>query len=738
MKSSASPCPLDQISIIAFKKCPYLRTHLWRIITNCWTNSFFPTPWKKAVTILIYKKGSNTEPENFRPITLQPVLSKIFTSIIRNRIYNYVASNKYIESNLQKGFWEKISGCIEHTETLTYVIDHARRKQKSLVVTLLDLKNAFGEVDHSLLENVLKYHNIPEHIISLIRLLYQEYYTSIATDNFVTSPIIVKRGVLQGDSLSPLLFNLVVNTLINTIKQEKINCLGYVFDGCVPPKHWMQFADDTAIVTSLESDNQHLVNAFSKWAQWAGLIIRVDKCSTFGIKKSQTSSIQYEPYVIANNKRIPTIENGKTFTYLGKDFSFNMNCNHVKDELSTELEAYLLKTHNLPLHPLQKIEICQRYIMSKFKWKFSIYDLSQTWVKENMDNKFSKFFRKWLQIPVSGNITHLTLPHNKLGLNIKSASTIYNECKLSVRRILKCSNNVEAQKLYQISTLKNINNDTIINNVTSNNNLENNQIKLKCSNILNNNCKQNTWNKFLGLSEQSVIIEKLINVCLRKDIISWQNMIKRLPISLFNFSRRYLISSLANNSNLYRWKISPSPSCCLCSKNQTQLHVFNHCETALERYTWRHNSILSTLAKKLTTLRGILYVDLEGYNNPSLLFKTKRPDLAFFEEKRLVVVELTCPYETNIISSRNYKAAKYKELKLDLIKPVNEIKLILLEITSLGFVGKSSKEFSTFLKQNNININMNKLCEVSLRCSYYIYCRRNKSWTQPELLSYDC
>ena len=47
----------------------------------------------------------------------------------------------------------------------------------------------------------------------------------------MTSPIKVQRGVLQGDSLSPLLFNLIVNTLINKIKSEKVECMSYVYNG---------------------------------------------------------------------------------------------------------------------------------------------------------------------------------------------------------------------------------------------------------------------------------------------------------------------------------------------------------------------------------------------------------------------------------------------------------------------------------------------------------------------------
>ena len=204
----------------------------------------------------------------------------------------------------------------------------------------------------------MKYHKVPDHIITLITSLYTDYFISVATDSYLISPVKVRRGVLQGDSLSPLLFNLIVNTLITTIKQEKLKCMGYVYDGGVQPKHWMQFIDDAAIVTALESDNQLLCNNFLKWSSWAGLIVRVDKCSVFGIKKSKTESIQYQLYVTINRERVRPIKNGGSFTYLGKDFNFNMNCDHVKENLVKTIRDYTNRIDTLPIHPLCKIEIC--------------------------------------------------------------------------------------------------------------------------------------------------------------------------------------------------------------------------------------------------------------------------------------------------------------------------------------------------------------------------------------------
>ena len=104
VKSGASPCPLDQISVIPFKKCPYLRTFLWRIISSAWTRAEFLKAWKQGITILAYKKGSDTDPAIFHPITLQLVMSKIFISIIRNRLYNFLAENKTSKVTLKRDF----------------------------------------------------------------------------------------------------------------------------------------------------------------------------------------------------------------------------------------------------------------------------------------------------------------------------------------------------------------------------------------------------------------------------------------------------------------------------------------------------------------------------------------------------------------------------------------------------------------------------------------------------------
>ena len=76
MKAGAAACPLDQVSVLTLKKCPYLRTYLTCLIQKLSKGQNIPSVWKKAVTILIYKSDVPSDPKNFRPITLENVFLK--------------------------------------------------------------------------------------------------------------------------------------------------------------------------------------------------------------------------------------------------------------------------------------------------------------------------------------------------------------------------------------------------------------------------------------------------------------------------------------------------------------------------------------------------------------------------------------------------------------------------------------------------------------------------------------
>ena len=107
---------------------------------------------------------------------------------------------------------------------------HAKNKQCQIIITLLYLKNAFGQVDDKLLLKVLEYLHIPDEIKLLMTDCYKYYTITIGTDTYIIDLRIVGKGVLQGGCLSPLLFNMVINIIIKTIPSQWTHLRRFTID----------------------------------------------------------------------------------------------------------------------------------------------------------------------------------------------------------------------------------------------------------------------------------------------------------------------------------------------------------------------------------------------------------------------------------------------------------------------------------------------------------------------------
>ena len=253
------------------------------------------------------------------------------------------------------------------------------------------------------------------------------------------------------------------------------------------------------------------------------------------------------------------------------------------------------------------------------------------------------------------------------------------------------------------------------------------------------------WNQFMGLKEQSLLIKEILDICQPKAILQWQKVTQHLPSNIFSFCRRYFIVSLPTDSNLSRWKKISNETCTLCENvKQTQWHVISWCPKALEdgRYTWRHNSVLYTLCHHLSVAVNSddkLYADLVGFQTPTILFRQHRPDTCIVTSKgEICAIELTGCYEHNATKAREYKEQRYRNLQDEIEIEYSVFKVVFIEITTLGLTPKTTTECKKLLKQFKVDYDrlFSKCCEVAIRTSYYIFCRRNKEWAHPLPLQY--
>ena len=236
---------------------------------------------------------------------------------------------------------------------------------------------------------------------------------------------------------------MIINTFIQSLKQEKYQSFGTRVLKGFAPRNWFQFADDAAATTALESENQLLLNLFSRWCNWVDMLIQPDKCHSFAMKKKNTKSVQYSPKIYIHNELVKTIKPGESFLYLGRHCDYDMSEQEHKNALTME------KIDFLDVHPKNKMLIYQRYVLGKISWDLTVTNISTTWIKENLDNMVSNYERSWLELPVSGTLKIAALSRGKFGLNFINVSTRFTQCQCTFRKALKNSKNNNIKSLHK-------------------------------------------------------------------------------------------------------------------------------------------------------------------------------------------------------------------------------------------------------------------------------------------------
>ena len=219
-----------------------------------------------------------------------------------------------------------------------------------------------------------------------------------------------------------------------------------------------------------------------------------------------------------------------------------------------------------------KILLYQRFILSKLSWHFTVAPLSQKWVIQRLDNVVIRFIHQWLVFPISATLSGIILPQNHFGLNLQLLSVQFLQCQNVLRTSVKSSQNDAIVSL--------------LNNTSYSMNLQCDSYK-NTKHVLQVVRLEHNEKLKSQLPSQGFIISVLLDHSLETLNSLWSSTQSKLPKNIFNFTVRYLNNTLANRTNLHKWKLSLSPDCSVCVHAESLLHVVSGCKSYLEdgRYT---------------------------------------------------------------------------------------------------------------------------------------------------------
>lgn len=227
MKISNS-CGCDGIQLRFLRdSLPVLIPYITCILNTSIVTGTFPKLWKEAIIVPILKSGNTDQPQNYRPISILPILSKILEKVIACQLSNYLEEN-HLLSNTQHGFRARLS-----TETalasLSNLLYNNIDNKKISLITLCDLSKAFDSVNHGYLMSKLTKLNIDNFWFDS----YLNNRTQRVRMGKALSEICeISYGVPQGSVLGPILFLIYVND----------------FSQFIPDCHVLQYADDTQLI----------------------------------------------------------------------------------------------------------------------------------------------------------------------------------------------------------------------------------------------------------------------------------------------------------------------------------------------------------------------------------------------------------------------------------------------------------------------------------------------------------
>ena len=339
----------------------YITSPLVHIINSSIDNEVFPDQWKTARVCPIPKTKHPTKLKDFRPVSILPLLSKVYEKVILKQLLNYVETKIY--NNTQSGFRKGHS-----TATLLLKLrDDIRKAMNANEITLavlIDYSKAFDTLDHAILLKKLSTLGFDKKSVKIIMNYLTNRRQFVQIEDKCSDMLPIYFGVPQGSILGPILFNLYVAELPEKIKSESI-----------------QYADDTTVykTCTLHEIHHNLkvleedISALSSWSKQNGLIFNGDKLQFIIFRKKRSLCPTDRSFLMrANNKSIKQEVNVKL---LGITFDQNLSwTDHINNTTKSSYSTLQVLKRFKRFTPMRvRKTLAETLILSRLSYCNSVY-----------------------------------------------------------------------------------------------------------------------------------------------------------------------------------------------------------------------------------------------------------------------------------------------------------------------------------------------------------------------------
>ena len=339
-------------------------------------NGDFPSDWNSATIVSIPKKGDLSDCSNYRGISLINVGLKILSKIVTNRISQYAITNNKIRPE-QFGFRNK-EECISLYISVREICQRRKIQGKFTYLAFLDLKKAYDSVPiFNILTKLYKI-GIRGKCFQFLKNLYLTSKARAKYNCNLSHEFPIHRGVRQGCPLSPILFNIFINDVLDNCDKFGVNVEGKKCCGGL-------FADDIVLIAPSVSCMKLLLKSVHEWGINNEMKFGINKCATLIVKPLKLRSSQNftdKTFHLG----IHPLPKTKQYTYLGIPFDESLELKPIISYMNSKINFvvnsffHFLTNQNVPFY--FKTRILISYVLSTVLYYAPLFGSNKSHTKK--------------------------------------------------------------------------------------------------------------------------------------------------------------------------------------------------------------------------------------------------------------------------------------------------------------------------------------------------------------------
>ena len=308
------------------------------------------------------------------------------------------------------------------------ILENCKKRKKNLSATWIDYKKAFDSVPHSLILKCLQMYKIHPVLITFIEESMSQRKTNTTLVNkegvLETGPIGIKRGIFQGDSLSPLLFTMSLNLLSQELQKTGY---GYQLDEQTKNNH-LFYVDDLKRYGTSDNQITGLINTVKNVSDDIKMEFGLDKCAKASFKRGKKVSAEGIP--LNNNRMIQDLDQAEIYKYLGMEEGEGVQHHKMKVKIKKEYKRRIKLVLKSELNARNKIAAINTLAVQVILYSYGVIDWKLDEIQDLDRMTRKQLCMNWM-LAMKADVDRIYLPCQEGG---RSLMNLEKEYKATINR----------------------------------------------------------------------------------------------------------------------------------------------------------------------------------------------------------------------------------------------------------------------------------------------------------------